>query len=416
MVTQTPPQFSPAGGEGSTYGGFTFSGGNWVPTTQPQSQTQNQGWYGQGGNFNQGFSGQAPTNQIISTGSKPKKEFAKNSQAVTQMISSNSATPMQPYQQGQDQKDMFKFMNTYSDPYTQMLDRISAKSDQATKNLISTIQAQKANRANTVNQEADRLKQGLMSLGVSTGNVEFTPDLVYGNIAQAENARMSKLQELDRDEATALLEATQASEEKDFKLLRERMDYIKSIKKSRLDLLKESSDILSYENKIGEQQATRIYDELQKLPEAQKLQFLQQVATQFDIPLTALTSQVNEITRDRTKASGTGSGKKLSLKEIQSFKEDHPDVADQITYGMTEQEVADLIEGGSDEEPGGDGFTIEVDRKVRKVLRDDLGFSRAEARQFGRDVEEFGLESVLEGLDNSMAARIREALQGFAQE
>ncbi len=88
------------------------------------------------------------------------------------------------------------------------------------------------------------------------------------------------------------------------------MDYYKSIKKSKLDILKESYDTMNTESKIGELQAFQIYDELQKLPnEKAKLDFLTGIAAKANIPLAALTSQVGELTRSRAKAAkGSGSG------------------------------------------------------------------------------------------------------------
>lgn len=280
--------------EDSMYGPKTFAATTWKPTTN---------------------------NNLIVTGTKPAQDFAKNTQYINQAINQTGQTNPQITQpvlpDGSKIESPLAGMENYSDPYTKMLDKISATSDKATQNLIATIKAQKANQVRNINEETDRLKSGLMSLGLSTGNINFTPDLVYGSIAQAENARMSKLTELDRNEATALIEAQQASENKDFQLLKERIDYIKSIKKTRLDLLKDSYDTMAYEAKIGELQANQIYDELQKLPESSKLPFLQQIATKFNIPLAALTSQVGEITRDRaakTKKSGGGtSGGKVTI-------------------------------------------------------------------------------------------------------
>ncbi len=284
-----------------------------------------------------------PKNQLIVTGSKPASDFAQYKQDLTQAINKGSYTPAPQPPAGWDPTTYANFkaanptleptpedtakmrgtasagganidspyagMDSYSDSYTQMLDKIGATSDKATQNLIATIKAQKQNRMSTINQETDRLKSGLMSLGLETGDINFTPDLVYGKIAQAENARASKLMELDRDEATALLEAQQASENDDLDVLKEKMDYYKSIKKTRLDILKESYDTMATEAKIGELQATQIYDELQKLPSASKLPFLQELASRYDIPIAALTSQVSEITRDRAKkATGSGTG------------------------------------------------------------------------------------------------------------
>ncbi len=288
---------------------------NLAKTGNPAEQSAANNWLSRNG-----LSATEQQNNLIVTGTKPEKQFAENTQQLTQAINKTVPPPVvQPEPQldpEQEQKQMFKDMESYSDPYTQMLDKISATSDKATQNLIATIKASKANRMRDINQETDRLKSGLMSLGLSTGNINFTPDLIYGSIAQAENARMSKLAELDRDEATTLLEAQQASEDKDFKVLKEKMDYYKTIKKSRLDLLKESYDTMNYQTKIGEIQAFQIYDELQKMPESSKLPFLQEIANKFNIPLAALTSQVTELKRDReVKKTTSSSQTKVNLKE-----------------------------------------------------------------------------------------------------
>lgn len=293
--------------------------GQAVADLQTQLNTQNAGKAGwtplavdaKYGPLTQVGVGFKPTNQLIVTGSKPAKEFAQNTQDITQMIEhrvgSAVNTPAGAPNPNDPNQEMGALLTNYSDPYTQMLDKIGATSDKATQNLIATIKAKKANRESTVNTEYDRLKSGLFALAIDTDQLQFTPDLVYGKQMQAENQRITKLQELDQDEATALLEAQQASENKDFELLREKKAYLKEIKKTKLDLLKEKYDTLSYENKIGEEQATQIYDELQKMPADKKIPFLQTLADKLDIPLTALTSQVAEITRGRAKKSSSSS-------------------------------------------------------------------------------------------------------------
>lgn len=344
--------------------------------------------------------------KLIVTGTKPAQQFAQNAQQVTQMIEKNNAPsvapiPTQPQPQtssqpGAEQKEMFQFMETYSDPYTQMLDKISATSDKATQNLIATIKATKANRMSTINQETDRLKSGLMSLGLSTENINFTPDLVYGQIAQAENARMGKLMELDRNEATALLEAQQAVEEKDFRLLKERMDYIKSIKKSRLDILKENYEIMDYEAKISGIQAGQIYDQLQKINENDKTAFLQQVATQFDIPLAALVKAVNDekmLREDQTrKLAGGGSGGSGG--------------------GYTSQELRKLRQAGIDPSDivAADNFLYGGYVKLSPTDKQTLlesGFSTQEVGQIESDVNQHGIEAVIQGMSESQADAIR---------
>lgn len=252
--------------------------------------------------------GQPTTNPLIVTGTNPANQFNQDSQAlnnalatigqgnqITNQITGSSALNAD--------KSNSELAQVYSDPYTQMLDKIAAKSDKATQNLIATIKANKYSRESNVNQEYDRLKQGLFSLGLSTDKLQYTPDLVYGSIMQAENQRTAQLQQLDQQEATALLEAQQARENKDFTLLKEKMAYIKDIKNQRLETLKNSFDTMNYEAKIGEIQAKQVYDQLQKIPPAKRTEFLQAIATKLNIPLAAITSQVAEI--QRTRAKGT---------------------------------------------------------------------------------------------------------------
>ncbi len=253
-----------------------------------------------------------PQNNLIVTGTQPAADFAKNSQYITNLISSKNTTPTTPTTDPSG--NPITTQNTdpsqpnYSDSYTQMLDRISSTSDAATKNLIATIQANRQNQTNTINKDADRLKSGLMSLGLETGQINFTPDLVYGHIQQAENDRMAKLSDIDQKEATALLDAQQAADNKDFTLLKDRVDYIKSLKQDQIDVLKNTYETMNYQQEIGKIQATQIYDELQKLPNSSaKLSFLQGIASKYNIPLEALTSQVSAITKANAKSSSKSS-------------------------------------------------------------------------------------------------------------
>lgn len=237
-----------------------------------------------------------PVNPLITTGATSAMEFGQNAQQLNQMLGS-----INPGATSTNQNKPADMLETYSDPYTQALDKLAANSDKATQNLVATIKAKKSSRENTINSEYDRLKAGLMSLGVSTEKMKFTPELVYGGIMQAENQKAAKLQELDQEEATALLDAQIARDNKDFTLLKDRIAYLKDIKNQKLDVLKNTYDTLNYENKIGEAAAIQAYDQIQKLSGDKKSKFLQELAIQSGIPLMALTAQINEIARDRAK-------------------------------------------------------------------------------------------------------------------
>lgn len=298
--------------------------GQGVAQYQAQLNAQNQGksgWEplvvdGIFGQKTQAASNFGKSNPLIVTGTNPANQFNQDTQSLNNMLAqinpqanqnANQQLNPQPQQQIPGNPGMqseAQMAQSYSDPYTQMLDKISATSDKATQNLIATIKSNKAAREQNVNLEYDRLKQGLMSLGLSTDRMQYTPDLVYGGITQAENARMGQLQKLDQDEATALLEAQQARENKDFTLLKDKIAYLKDIKNQRLERLKNSFDTMNYEAKIGELQAKQVYDQLQKIPQAKRTEYLQAIATRLGIPLLAITSQIQNIARSRASKKG----------------------------------------------------------------------------------------------------------------
>lgn len=265
-----------------------------------------------------------PQSQVSVSSTPSRTQFTKNSMALDNALVSfnlggpNASANTKQQMPGQGEINA----ETYSDPYTEQLDKISSNSDMATKNLIATIQAQRANERNQLNDKYDRYKQGLQLLGVQTGAVNYTPDIVMGNVMQAENARASKLQEIDRAEATALLEAKNARDEKDFKVLKEKMDYVKQLKKDRINTIKENYDSLKSEKGIADIQASQIYDELQKLTGEDKQVFLQAAADRFGIPVGSLVASVSDVARKRNKTTGSGgtSTGKFSLpKQISEF-------------------------------------------------------------------------------------------------
>jgi len=235
----------------------------------------------------------------------PQNQQNQNNNTNTPTPGGSSGSSNAPSSPGANNQNAT--IDNYSDPYTQALDKMKANQDVATQNLINTIQAKRANRGNEITQSYERYKQGLMLLGVQSENIQSSPDIVMGNIQQAENARIAKLQELDQEEATALLEATMAKDEKDFKLLKDRMDYIKEIKRERINTLKDSYDTMKYEQGIGEMQAEQIYTQLNTLSGDKKEQFLQAVADRFGIPVGAIVAGVAKIAEAKKK--GTSGGK-----------------------------------------------------------------------------------------------------------
>ncbi len=355
--------------------------------TTPEGTTVNGSFYKNQGNSDSAFPSAPPTSPVIVTGSGPAKDFANHTQFINNQIQTKSAyVPPAPtatptagaVPAGWDPQTYANFkaanpgleptpedtakMNaaggsattgktqtgapstdTYSDAYTQQLDKIAATSDKATQNLIATIKASRANQGRDINEQYDRLKSGLFSLGVSTGQINFTPELVYGKVNAAENTRLAKLQDIDQKEATALIDAQQASEDKDLSLLKEKRTYIDSLKQTRLDLLKKSYDTLSAESGIAKLEATSIYDAMQPLNADQRAKYLQAVSQKYDVPLITLQAALNAEQASRQKkaksTSGNTSGKNYTATNI-------PDtVLGDLTYDLknkTDKTVQDF--------------------------------------------------------------------------
>ncbi len=265
------------------------------------------------------ISGQPLTSSPVVSSGSSRKEFLGNSVDLTRMLGNFGAGQNQQNQQNQQNgqnnntntnqnNNDNATIDTVSDPYTQQLDKLKANSDAATQNLIATIQARRQGRENDVNKEMERYKSGLQLLGIQSGEIETAPEMVMGKVQQAENARVAKLQELDQQEATAMLEAKMAMDEKDFSLLKDRMNYVKELKKERLNTLKDNFDMLKAEQGIADIQAEQIYNQLGSLNSSQKQQFLQGIADRFGIPVGAVVAGVAKVAEAKAKKSKTGTG------------------------------------------------------------------------------------------------------------
>lgn len=253
-----------------------------------------------------------PTQQgggVVVSSAPAEMQFAQNSAALQQMLNNlgQGIGEVKPF----DEK-------TYSDPFTQSLDKLAKTSDESAKALIATIQAQKMQQKFDLTKTYDNYKRGLQLLGIQHNEAQFTPDQLYGKVLAAENEFQQKINRLDAEEAKALMDAKLAREEKNLSFLKEKMNYIKQIKKEKNDALKDLYERMSMETKIADIQAGQIYDQLQKLPASQKESFLSGVASRFGIPLATLVQAVANEKTDRAKgkkSTGTGGSGKFVLSQ-----------------------------------------------------------------------------------------------------
>lgn len=242
---------------------------------------------------------ETPTDNLVVTSSGAKTEFTRNSADLAKLLA--QLNPPKPAGQTEDAT-----IETYSDSYTDLLDKMSAKSDAATKALISSIKAKSSRREAETRDMYDSYSRALHGLGIQQNRAQSTPELLAGQITKINMDKMKKLEEYDAEETKAIMDAQQAQLDKDFKTLREKMDYIKEIRKQKGEELKALYDRMNYEEKISEIQAERIYSGLQNLGVAEKEIYLQKVADQLNVPYASLANAVYNVHTARAKKKKTG--------------------------------------------------------------------------------------------------------------
>lgn len=252
---------------------------------------------------------------IITTSTPARTEYNTN------LMSLNNALSMYGLGgTGQPEEEKKIDISTYSDPFTKYLDKMGERSNASTRALISTIQANRANREGEITQTYDNYKRGLQLLGIQHNAAQTTPALLQGQIVQAENEQRSKVMALDAEEAKALMDAENAKTENDFRLLKEKMDYVDKIKKEKANALKDLYDTMTTQRGIAEEQAHDIYDTLQKLGANDKEAFLNAVATKYKIPVGKLVQALNDEKKKRETKAGSGTKQTESEKKQSAWQ------------------------------------------------------------------------------------------------
>lgn len=286
-----------------------------------------------------------PDNQLVVGSGSANMEFSNYSGELSNALSSIT----QPSNQQNTGPEITTENVGQLDPYGRMLDSLSQSSNASTKALISSIQASRMNKANSVNAQYDNYKRGLQLLGIQHNDAQSTPDLLMGHIQQAENEQYAKIDALDREEKKLIMDAETAQKKDDLATLKEKMDRVKAIKEEKNQALKDIADQLNTENSIAEDEAHRIYDQLQKLDDADKEIFLQEVAKKYKIPLIALVTAIADEKKAREekakKAAGTGGGgySPQELRKLRAAGIDPSDIktADDFLYNGIDPEDAD---------------------------------------------------------------------------
>lgn len=310
----------------------------------------------------------AGESNITSTSGPARMQFSKDSMALDNALKMFNVGTSQPQDPNKPVDP-----NVVNDPYMASLDAMAARSDASINMLIKTIQGAKQRSANKVNADYENYKGGLQLLGIQHNEAQSSPDLLMGHIKEAENQHQAKLQELDSEEAKALLEADMARKDNDFKIVKEKMDYVNQLKKDKIEELKNYHSTISDQSKTAGIEAHDIYDTLNTLADSEKEQFIQAVAKKFNLPLGSLVTALADEKSKRESAD-------LKTQNTESI------IAKRGTTGssggtkkkLTQDQAAQKVADQLNSRKGTDNYISPEDYiKAREVWVDEGGFTQA---------------------------------------
>lgn len=236
-------------------GQTTFQGGEALPSVGSAA-------------YNQASSGQLPTASYSASNNLPsnpgstgifsttpyRQEYIQNSNTL------NNLTTPKPSVTSTDSTDnvdsTYGYGPNYSDAYTQMLDRTTADSDQATKNLAATIQAQRQQNLNALATNYTNYESGQKLLGIQNNEAQTTPDLLAGHITDIENDHINKMNDIDAETNKALMDAQTARDNNDLATFKDKMDYVNTLRSQKQqalqDMYTQQNDLRDYNEKVRE--------------------------------------------------------------------------------------------------------------------------------------------------------------------
>lgn len=196
----------------------------------------------------------------------------------------------------------------YSDAYTQALQGLANNSNESTKRLIATIQAQHQNEVNKINENYGAYTRGLELLGIQSGQAQGTPELLKGQLLQIKNQQMAKINDLNQKEIIAMADAEEARANNEFKILNEKINYIRQLRADKAQALRDAAATDSDYMKKAEFFGDAIYEQIKGLDAAHKASVLSALALQTGIPEQYLVAAAATTAQARYKAAtGTSS-------------------------------------------------------------------------------------------------------------
>lgn len=247
----------------------------------------------------------------------------------------------------------------YSDGFTKQLDAIASSSNDSTKSLIASIHAARANQQGQLDTKYQQYERGLQLLGVEKGSAAATPELLSGQLIQAENQHQQKISDLVAKETKAVMDAQQARDDGNLKLMTEKMSYLQTIQKQKATALKDYYDTLTSSGKAADSVAASVSSKVMALDPSQREAYLTNVATQYQIPLDSLVSSVAAYQQSQSKADleeenirsqinnrGSESNEKaLTPSALTSLSKQNPLI--KLDYGTTASEAQQAVANAS---------------------------------------------------------------------
>lgn len=196
-MANNSPQFSPTGGEGSTYGNFTFKNGGWqenAPIIPPKPKSQ--------------------TNPGIFSTTNYRDELASV---------------------GNDIND---FSN---DPYMKMFNDLKLKNQQFEETARLNAEAE-ANREKVQQEQRSNARTaGVESANIAGGLSRYAPELANSAVQQAYNENYQKVQDIQAAEDLAIAKAKQARAANDLDVAKEQLNYVQELRKAKADAIQEAN-------------------------------------------------------------------------------------------------------------------------------------------------------------------------------
>lgn len=160
-------------------------------------------------------------------------------------------------------------MDAEAEAQMNMLDEMKSRFDATAQKKISAISAAFARRRAQQKMITANRVAGLGVMGIRSGRTRFAAEIQSGIISAEERAGIQKLADLDAQEQGLIADAMDANDEKNFTLLRDKMQLMRQTRKDKLDVASQLQNLAMDKENLLMKRAQAEREELQFEREAQ---------------------------------------------------------------------------------------------------------------------------------------------------